>query len=136
MSMNTPIFEDRQHKSDDPTQAFKVPEGYFDQLSSSIMTRIRTEEQEIEESSARRPLMEVIRPYLYLAAMFVGLVLIINLIPYVNQLAGHGDTSTTMAIMAPSRLSADVEITDEDYQLFLWEETEDEFIASSVSDSH
>lgn len=131
--MNTPIFDDKQFKSDDPTQAFRVPDGYFDRLHASIKSRIEAEEEEEQAAPADRSLMDILRPYLYLAAMFVGLTLIINLIPYVDRMAGK-ESTPAMAVSQPTQ--EEIEIADEYYEQFLWEETADEFIASSLSDSH
>lgn len=130
--MNTPIFEDKKFKSDDPTQAFKVPEGYFEQLHANIMTRIETEGAAEQEELKKRSVMDVLRPYLYLAAMFVGMALLINIIPHLHNAEAPGSVATH-GIAQP--LPADAQITDEEYELFLWEETADDFMAASVSDN-
>ena len=53
-------------------EPFKVPEGYFDNLTSNIMQNLP--EKEMEETEAVSVTMwDRLRPLLYLAAVFVGL---------------------------------------------------------------
>lgn len=131
--MNTPIFEDKHFKSDDPTRAFEVPEGYFENLHANIMSRIETEKIVQEDTTTRRSVGDVLRPYLYIAAMFVGLALLINIIPHIQD-NNASSTVATQGVAQP--LPADAEITDAEYELFLWEETADDFIASSISENN
>lgn len=133
--MNTPIFKDKEFKSDDPTQAFRVPQGYFDQLYSDLMGRIEEEEASAQEALRKRSTLDVLRPYLYLAAMFVGLAMIINLIPYVKKFR-NADATSNLATAVSMEALQSFDITDEEYELFLWEEMADEVIASSISDSY
>ena len=60
-------------------QPFRVPEGYFEGFTDDFMSRIPDETvsgSEPEEIS----LFTRIKPFLYLAAMFVGAMLFINII--------------------------------------------------------
>ena len=62
---------------------FKVPEGYFEQLTDKIMDRLP--EKEMEEK-VEVTLWDRVKPMLYMAAMFLGLIfganLFINKIPH------------------------------------------------------
>lgn len=53
-------------------EPFKVPEGYFDDLTNNIMQNLP--EKEVEETeSVSVTMWDRLRPLLYLAAVFVGL---------------------------------------------------------------
>ncbi|MDY3069239.1 MAG: hypothetical protein SOR57_06185 [Parabacteroides sp.] len=53
-------------------EPFKVPEGYFDDLTNNIMQNLP--EKEVEETeTASVTMWDRLRPLLYLAAVFVGL---------------------------------------------------------------
>ena len=49
---------------------FKVPEGYFENLTQRVMDRLP--EVEITEVESKPSLWVRVRPYVYLAAMFAG----------------------------------------------------------------
>jgi len=66
---------------------FKVPDGYMEGLASQIMSQLP--EKTIEEPK-RASLMERVRPWLYMAAIFAGLGLFFNLL--VGN--GGGDKTT------------------------------------------
>ncbi|WP_281643648.1 hypothetical protein [Bacteroides zoogleoformans] len=56
---------------------FRVPEGYFERLSSEVMDRLP--EKEKQAVTQREPTRwERVRPWLYMAAMFIGAALIIR----------------------------------------------------------
>lgn len=57
--------------------AFRVPDGYFEHLTSEIMNRLPEKEKPVIE--ARESTMwERVKPWAYMAAMFVGAALIIR----------------------------------------------------------
>ncbi|MFV0397282.1 MAG: hypothetical protein ACK5JU_04600 [Bacteroidales bacterium] len=55
-------------------EPFKVPEGYFEQLTQNIMEQI-PEERPATRSVVRVTMFERVKPLLYLAACFGGLML-------------------------------------------------------------
>lgn len=63
---------------------FKVPEGYMEGLTSQIMDQLP---EKIIREPQKVTLMDRVRPWLYLAAVFAGLGLFFNL------LVGEGDPS-------------------------------------------
>ncbi|MDO4164148.1 MAG: hypothetical protein Q4D56_07140 [Bacteroides sp.] len=67
---------------------FRVPEGYFENLTSDVMSRLPE-----KESSAFRQkeptLWDKVKPWMYMAAMFVGAALIIRI-----GSASRADSST------------------------------------------
>lgn len=54
-----------------------VPEGYFDGLTAQIMSRLP--EQPAVVQPKRRTPWQIIRPYVYMAAMFAGIWLMMNM---------------------------------------------------------
>lgn len=57
-------------------RSFKTPEGYFDNLTERIMNQLP--EQQTEEPKVIN-LWERIKPWVYMAAMFAGMALIIKI---------------------------------------------------------
>ena len=64
---------------------FRVPDGYFESLTPQVMDRLPEAETETAQASAEvitlaePTLWQRVRPWLYLAAMFVGAAFIIRL---------------------------------------------------------
>lgn len=56
-------------------QAFKVPENYFENLSNRISERIQQEENPKEKN-----LIQILKPYMWMAASIAGLVLVAKLV--------------------------------------------------------
>jgi hypothetical protein len=56
---------------------FKVPEGYFEGLSDRIMSQLP---ERVNESPQKPSLWVRVQPWLYMAAMFCGIALMINLV--------------------------------------------------------
>ena len=58
--------------------SFKVPEGYFEKLTSEVMNK-RPEREKNASDVRREPTMwERVKPWTYMAAMFIGAALIIR----------------------------------------------------------
>ena len=55
---------------------FKVPEGYFENFSNGIMSQLTDLEQEV---SIKINLWHRVRPWVYMAAMFAGVALMIRI---------------------------------------------------------
>ncbi len=66
-----------------PQAGMDVPEGYFDafaeRMAASLPYRPEAEESPEERPAARRTLWQNIRPYVYLAAMFAGVWLMLQM---------------------------------------------------------
>ena len=70
------------------TDPFRVPDNYFEQFNEEIMNRLPA----IKTPEFRHvPLREKVKPWVYLAAMFVGLFFTIQFLTkmQVINLAGH-----------------------------------------------
>lgn len=69
--------EDNILKKVGKENGFRVPDGYFENLASEVMSRLP--EKETPAMSEREPTKwERIKPWVYMAAMFVGAALIIR----------------------------------------------------------
>ena len=67
--------EDRMRKTLGTENPFRVPEGYFEQLTSEVMDRLPEKEHIVTRETT---LWERVRPLLYMTAMFIGAALIIR----------------------------------------------------------
>ena len=69
---------------------YKVPEGYFEQFHEQLMSRLPEAAPEAAPE-AKITLMTRIKPLLYLAAMFVGIVFLMQGIAYVHSQQGRDE---------------------------------------------
>ncbi len=67
--------EDRIRKTLGTENPFRVPEGYFEQLTSEVMERLPEKERVVTHETT---MWERVRPLIYLTAMFIGAALIIR----------------------------------------------------------
>ena len=129
----------KQWKPLDPAAHFSVPDGYFDSLKSKVFDRIRMEEEAPEEAAAllheeeqaqeaKRPLRIVLRPYLYLAAMFVGLALLFKALPLIMP----DELTSSQKVQALTEQEFLRQITEEEFDQYLLEETQDEYLMATV----
>lgn len=63
---------------------FKVPEGYFEHFHEQLMESL-PESAPASAPAAKVTLMERIKPWLYMAAMFVGIVFMVQGLMYVHE---------------------------------------------------
>ena len=75
--------------------SFKVPEGYFEQFHEQLMNSLPEAEGTVAPS-APVSLMTRIKPWLYMAAMFVGVIFMVQGIMYVQD--RHFKTNDVAAI--------------------------------------
>ena len=101
-------------------QPFQVPEGYFESFTENFINRLpakpATETKIIS-------LFDRAKPLLYLAAMFVGAAILINVINYKNSDSPDASNGTSM-------VSSVVDTTDSDDAEFL------EFIEEMYADKY
>ncbi len=80
---------------------FTVPDGYFDRLASDMDKRLpRRDEIESPVPVFRPTLWTRVRPYVYMAAMFCGIWLMLNLFTSISNRASDGglDLSATPSL--------------------------------------
>lgn len=58
--------------------SFKAPEGYFENLTSEVMNRLPEREKSASDGSKEPTMWERVKPWTYMAAMFIGAALIIR----------------------------------------------------------
>lgn len=98
---------------------FRVPDGYFENLTSEVMNRLP--EKEGFAAVQQEPTMwQKVRPWLYMAAMFVGAALIIrvassNRTSSVGRMAAE-DTETEMEYI---NMAVENSMLD-DYSLYVY----------------
>ena len=76
-------------------QPFSVPEGYFEGFTDDFMTRLPEKHAE-EEEAKKISFSERMKPLLYLAAMFVGAVILINIINYSKKDSSNGSNGISV----------------------------------------
>ena len=74
-------------------QPFRVPEGYFENFTEDFMTRL-PEKQETDTKIV--PFSERLKPLLYLAAMFAGALILINVFNDNKKDSSNGSTGTAV----------------------------------------
>lgn len=94
--------EDKIRKAIGTENPFRVPDGYFENLTSEIMNRLPEKEELLAEKREEPTMWQKIRPWLYMAAMFIGAALII-------RVASSG------GVQADERLVAEEEDTEMEY---------------------
>lgn len=80
--------------------SFKVPEGYFENLTSEVMDKLPVRERAAFDVKREPTTWERVKPWTYMAAMFIGAALII-------RVASDGRQPATDEVAA-------IEVTDSD----------------------
>ncbi len=70
--------EDKLQKMIGTENPFRVPEGYFESLTSEVMNRLPEKEKSLGATRKESTMWERVRPWLYMTAMFIGAALIIR----------------------------------------------------------
>lgn len=99
---------------------FKVPEGYFEDFTSNLMAQLQTEEATMVEAGLAEPRItpwQRIKPWIYLAAMFIGMIVCVRVV--------LGEQPTTPAENIGNITALDFDLSD-------FEEMSDEDLASVV----
>ena len=99
---------------------FTVPEGYMEGLTANIMSQLP--EREPEEEVKKVSLMDRVRPWLYMAAVFAGLGL------FFKVLVGPEDVS-------PASVSALQAAEDEEYLEYLEEQYAGYILAEEIGET-
>lgn len=69
--------EDKLQKIERTENPFRVPEGYFENFTSEVMNRL-PEKEKLAATHKEPTKWERVRPWLYMAAMFIGAAMIIR----------------------------------------------------------
>ncbi|MDR2120391.1 MAG: hypothetical protein LBP64_05905 [Tannerella sp.] len=111
-------MEPKQNKLEElkAENPFRVPEGYMEGLASRIMSKIP--EDEPKKETKILSLNERIRPLLYLAAVFIGLIFLFRVI--INPATSENDTWRGES--EPVQESGRMTDEDEEYLEYLQQE--------------
>ncbi len=103
----------------DKHNPFKVPENYFAHFNNEIMDCLP---EKVFPKPEPVTLWQKVKPWVYLAAMFVGTYFIINFLTKDADpsLSSHQDTSTAISTDIPaSNYWSNVHITEEEFYQYL-----------------
>ncbi|MDR0574582.1 MAG: hypothetical protein LBG96_11240 [Tannerella sp.] len=86
-------------------QPFRVPEGYFESFTGDMMSRLP--EKTISESEPKEiSLYDRVKPWLYMAAAFVGIIVLFNVFNKTAEITSQ-DEYNVAAKISPSNDIAD-----------------------------
>lgn len=111
--------EDKLQKIEKTENPFRVPEGYFENFTSEVMNRL-PEKEKLAAMRKESTKWEKVRPWLYMAAMFIGAAFIIriasnNHTPPANRVA----VEETEVEMEYINMAVDNSMLD-DYSLYVY----------------
>ena len=86
--------EDNMLKKVGTENAFRVPEGYFENFTSELMNRL-PEKEKLAFEQKEPTMWERVKPWAYMAAMFVGAALIIRVASTDHKPATADDVAVT-----------------------------------------
>lgn len=97
---------------------FTVPEGYMEGLTANIMSQLP--EKSPKEEAKKVSLMDRVRPWLYMAAVFAGLGLFFKvLVGDGGEQSQNADSLLVKSNVTANSISAKQEAEDEDYLEYL-----------------
>ena len=108
---------------------FTVPEGYMEGLTANIMSQLP--EREPEKVS----LMDRVRPWLYMAAVFAGLGLFFKVLVGPEDKAAKTDSLLVKTEVSPASVSALQAAEDEEYLEYLEEQYAGYILAEEIGET-
>ena len=119
------------------TQPFRVPEGYMAGLTNQIMDRLPELPKEEEPQSVS--LMDRIRPWLYLAAVFIGMGLFFRIIVDADKSVNQASVDSLLVQSEVSEaaieaIDADMSAEDADYLEYIEDQYNDYLFQESLTD--
>lgn len=99
--------EDNILKKAGTENPFKVPENYFEELTSKIMQDLPEQPAAVQSETHEVSRWEKVKPLLYLAATFVGIAFIIQSAMFFSHEPAETEPNAVIA--------ASEEVTDEEY---------------------
>ena len=112
--------EDKILKKIGTENPFRVPNGYFENLTSEVMNRL-PEKEKLTAVQQEPTMWQKVRPWLYMAAMFIGAALIIRVAssdhtPAAADRMAADETETEMEYI---NMAVDNSMLD-DYSLYVY----------------
>lgn len=112
---------------------FTVPEGYMEGLTANIMSQLP--ERSPEKEAKRVSLMDRVRPWIYLAAVFAGLGLFFNILVGPRDSTDQMDSLLVQTDVSPSVVSALQAAEDEEYLEYLEEQYTGYILAEELGET-
>ena len=118
-------------------QPFRVPEGYMAGLTNQIMDRLP--ELPVKEEPQSVSLMDRIRPWLYLAAVFIGMGLFFRIIVDADKSVNQASVDSLLVQSEVSEaaieaIDADMSAEDADYLEYIEDQYNDYLFQESLTD--
>lgn len=112
--------EDKILKKIGTENPFRVPDGYFENLTSEVMNRL-PEKEKLTAVQTEPTMWQKVRPWLYMTAMFIGAALIIRVAssdrtPAATDRMAADETETEMEYI---NMAVDNSMLD-DYSLYVY----------------
>ncbi|WP_156105848.1 hypothetical protein [Porphyromonas cangingivalis] len=116
--MKDKMLKHNQDKSDNPIHPFSAPDGYFEDLRAKMLAEIKKEDLVVSSIKSEVSRFELFRPYLYLAAMFVGIFLLFKGVSYFDE--GRQEISKeAVALNSASEGTDIVFVSEDDVEAFI-----------------
>lgn len=112
---------------------FTVPDGYIEGLTANIMSQLP--DKKFEKEAEKVYLMDRIRPWLYLAAVFVGLGLFFRVLVGSEDTTQKRDSLLVQTEVSSSSVSALQAVEDEEYLEYLEEQYAGYILAEEIGES-
>lgn len=112
---------------------FSVPEGYMEGLTDHIMSRIS--EQAPRKAAKQISLLDRIRPWLYMAAVFAGLGLFFKVIVGPEQKKEGSDALLVNTEVPSGTLTAMQAVDDDEYLEFLEDRYASYILAEEIGET-
>lgn len=118
-------------------QPFRVPEGYMAGLTNQIMDRLPELPEKEDPQSVS--LMDRIRPWLYLAAVFIGMGLFFRIIVDADKSVNQASVDSLLVQSEVSEaaieaIDADMSAEDADYLEYIEDQYNDYLFQESLTD--
>ena len=118
-------------------QPFRVPEGYMAGLTNQVMDRLPELPKEEEPQSVS--LMDRIRPWLYLAAVFIGMGLVFRIIVNADKSVNQASVDSLLVQSEVSEaaieaIDADMSAEDAEYLEYIEDQYNDYLFQESLTD--
>ena len=113
--------------------AFTVPEGYMNGLVANIMSQLP--ERELEKQVKKVSLMDRVRPWLYMAAVFAGLGLFFKVLVGPEEKAAKTDSLLVKTEVSHASVSALQAAEDEEYLEYLEEQYAGYILAEEIGET-
>lgn len=112
---------------------FTVPDGYMEGLTVNIMNQLP--DRKFEKEVERVYLLDRIRPWLYLAAVFVGLGLFFRFLVGIEDTAQKRNSLLVQTEVSSSSVSSWQAIEDEEYLEYVEEQYTSYILSEGIGES-